>query len=271
MIGLPAGYTACIRCKERAFRTRAGQVYCEPCSTAVHVERQREAKDARASSQPRGQDRAEVRAALREAAVERCEPTSIAWLPEAPVDLAWIIRVAVPFSYRMSKNAIWASVGAGHVVLRKEARAHRTYLTNRLKEALVGTRVATNRLWIDLLVEKPNHRGDALNVIDLVADAIKDATGLDDRWYSLRRMDWRVTKREPRIYVGIGQADTEDVGLCSYCGRLLALDAFTKNSSTPNGRSRVCRECSRLEDRTRRPKGSRSNNVDAAAAAAKGA
>lgn len=83
-------------------------------------------------------------------------------------------------------------------------------------------------------------------------DAVQEATGLDDRWYSVRRLDWRIVKLNPKIYVGIGQETTEDALACSYCGRVLPLESFGRNAANPLGRSRTCRECSRAGDRVRR-------------------
>jgi hypothetical protein len=82
-----------------------------------------------------------------------------------------------------------------------------------------------------------------VNVVDLVCDAVKDATGLDDRWYSIRCVDWQIVKVDPMLFVGLGQEDVGDAQACSTCGRLLGFDAFGKKSGTPNGIERVCREC----------------------------
>lgn len=177
------------------------------------------------------------------------------WMADSFPTMEWLVRIAVPFDYQMSKNAIWSSVGKGHVVVRREATARRNMIALALKSSLrsQGATIVQNRLWVDIMVEKPNHRGDAVNVVDLVCDAIKDATMLDDRWYSIRRLDWRVVKKNPRILIGIGQEEgAVDSLVCSRCGRILALESFTKNKSGPLGRSRNCLECSRATDQRRR-------------------
>ena len=58
----------------------------------------------------------------------------------------------------------------------------------------------------------PNHRGDAINCMDLVADAVEIATGLDDRWYGISGLTWEKRPDRPEMHVWIGQSDLEDVG-----------------------------------------------------------
>ena len=162
-------------------------------------------------------------------------------------ELRWLVRIAVPFSYAASKNHVWTSKDRDHVRSRARSRAFRASITSMVSAALVGRRVAVNKLWIDIRVQKPDHKGDAVNVVDLVCDAVKDATGLDDRWYSLRSVDWEIVKGAPMLFVGIGQESDEDLQACSSCGRLLALSMFASNRSNKLGRSRNCHDCRRVK------------------------
>ncbi len=225
--------------------------YCEPCSDAKDRERKRLWMRAHAKPQSEHQKAqvAQRRAARRAAAVENGDPkVSLEWMASTPSPtLAWRVAVAVPFSYGMSKNAIWRNVTASHVVLRRDARQRRNHICMLLRAAIAqsGHRVARNKLWLDIFVEKSDNRGDAVNFIDLVCDAVKDATELDDRWYSIRRVDWSVQKSDPRLLVGIGQDSTVDSEICSYCGGLKPLDEFGKKKGNPTGRDRVCKLCSR--------------------------
>ena len=178
--------------------------------------------------------------------------SDIAWTAQQPPALTWLIRIAVPFQYTLSKNHIYTMTRYGHTALRREARASRDEITQLLREAVRDRTIKNNKLWIDIFVEKPNHRGDAINVVDLVCDAIKDATGVDDRWYSIRCIDWQIVKSEPTIYIGIGQEECEDAIACSFCGEILPLAAFNKNRASKIGVDRRCRECLKL---ARKPKG----------------
>jgi uncharacterized Zn-finger protein len=105
-----------------------------------------------------------------------------------------------------------------------------------LESAISGKKIYRNKVWIDIFVQKPDHRGDAINFVDLIADAIKVAIGIDDRWFSIRRVDWQIVKENPRIFIGIGQQDLFDSKICSYCGRILPEKNFSKSG-------RECREC----------------------------
>lgn len=164
---------------------------------------------------------------------------SINWFSDCQPELIWFKRVAVPFSYAFSKNHIWAMSQRGHVFMRKDSAMVRENLTKAIAGALGDQKVVTAKVWLDILVQKPDHKGDAVNVIDLVCDAVKDAIGLDDRWFSIRTLDWEISKNNPMIYVGIGQDTDVEHRICSYCGRILTLDYFT-------GKSRECKECKRV-------------------------
>jgi Holliday junction resolvase RusA-like endonuclease len=169
----------------------------------------------------------------------------MAWDAFEILDADRLLRVAIPFDYAASKNAVWRTGRGGHVYARKESVAFRHELTAMIGDSAEGRVWYQRKTYIDVFVEKPNHRGDATNVLDLVCDAIKDAIGVDDRWYAITRLDWSIVKVDPRIIVGIRQCGFGDQQVCSHCGRALArtLEFFGKNASTSTGLSRVCKEC----------------------------
>lgn len=175
------------------------------------------------------------------------ERVSITWPATVDPDLLWTVRVGVPFHYGMSKNRMlgWTKKQKPH--LTKEFRDTRGDLRDQLALAFLqpnAPKVVNAKLWIDIYVQKPDNRGDAVNVVDLVCDAIKEAIGLDDRWYSIRRLDWQIVKEGGHLFVGMGQETRDEHQACSSCGRVLLLDAFTKGNRQ-NGRSGNCRECLR--------------------------
>lgn len=232
----------CQCCGAQTMRTGPTQKYCAPCSAEKNRERQARyyRKAGRTNPDPaRSRRNREARQGRLIAAGEALTDASSILGRGAP-ELAWEVRIAVPFEWAFSKNNVYANRGQGHVALRAETRAARTSLAYELKNALNRDRhrVKQNRLWISIFVQKPNHRGDAINVLDVVADAIKDAVPLDDRWYSIRHLDWEIVKVKPRIFIGVGQEDVEDVRACSYCGRLLTLDMFVRDR-------RECADCVR--------------------------
>lgn len=168
---------------------------------------------------------------------------NIDWLEPGSPDLIWVMRVSVPFSYAASKNHIYVKRRSGHVALRREVMAKRREITLAVRAALGCRRVAHNKVWLDLLVQKPDHRGDAVNVVDLVCDAVKDALGVDDRWFCIRRLDWEVAKTDPRLFIGVGQDSDLDCQVCSHCGSVKPLDQFTRRKTARLGVGRACRAC----------------------------
>lgn len=157
--------------------------------------------------------------------------------------LLWAVRVSIPFSYAASKNHIYSLAARGHQYLRGESKAMRSALTLSLKTAMAGQRVANNKVWISIFVQKPNHKGDAINVIDLVCDAVKDAIPVDDRWFCIRQLDWQIVKSDPELYVEIAQTSDVDCQVCSSCGRIQPFAAFGKKTRAKHGIDRNCKDC----------------------------
>ena len=177
--------------------------------------------------------------------INRTVKKSINWIePDCP-DLIWLARVAVPFSYAASKNHIYTLRRSGHVALRRESKIKRAEISAAIRHTIGDKQIAHNKLRIDILVQKSNHRGDAVNVIDLVCDAIKDAVPVDDRWFCIRRLDWEIAKEEPMLYIGLGQESEVDSQVCSYCGQIKPLLEFNKNKLNHLGVGRECKECRR--------------------------
>lgn len=237
----------CQACGKPAIRRGPTQRYCPPCSALKDVERK---QSWQAST---GLERSRERSAARKEAGSQASDEakrSILWASNEEITAQRAIRVSVPFDWNFSKNAIYRSGRGGHVFIREEVRSVRDNLVERIKES--GAEWFDGKVWIDLLVQKPNQRGDAINVIDLVCDAVKVAIGVDDRWFSIKRLDWEIAKNDPRIFVGISQEVTEHHRACSSCGIVKTLDAFGKSSRDKLGASRECRECSRALDRERR-------------------
>ena len=226
--------------------------YCRACSTRRNEERQERARSKRQLTGTKAPGRIDS-AERRQIAAELSHRRGPVWMAEGPPELVWTVGVAVPFTWAFSKNHIYSLTRQGHVHLRDEHRTARDELTARLQAALrrSGVTVVTHKLWIDILVEKASHRGDAVNVIDGVCDAVKKAVKLDDRWYCIRRLDWEVVPDRGKIYVAIGQEELADSQVCSYCGRILALTSFTANRSQVNGVSRTCRDCSSITRQVR--------------------
>lgn len=226
----------CRGCGKTVLRKAPTHVYCAECSNRAH-DTNRENGTHRPASGQRSRD------VLRGLAINEATRPSFPDGVERPA-YEWMVRYSVPFTYSASKNAIWSMRPGGHVYMRERARTFRNDLIAATRKALAGVRVAHNKLWFRIYAEKPNHRGDAINVVDAVADALKEAVGVDDRWFCIDRVDWAVVKKDPRIFIWIAQAETWDATVCSHCGRILPTAEFRPHKGTKTGRARVCADCS---------------------------
>jgi hypothetical protein len=245
----------CARCDSLAPRRGRITKYCVECSEEVTRIRKLKYANSRPYN-PEQKKRYRENNVSRHG--ERGRQTSLAnrWsiddlFPE-PHGMAWVRRFEVPFTYAMSKNHSASMRDGGQVFLRRETKAARLRLQEEIAVALGGANVVENKLWVEILIEKPNHRGDAINILDHAADAIKKAVHVDDRWFCVRRLDWSIVKEEPRLLIGIGQESAAPARVCSYCGRLLDYSNFTKAIHVRNGVGRQCKECRQGQDKKRK-------------------
>lgn len=243
-----------ITCRDCGFatqRTGPGQLYCPECSELRDMVRKKlwaRKNPPSAQQKERNRDHTRRRKELAKdaGAMANLEAKrAITWHPTDGPDLLWQVRIAVPFSYAASKNHIYAMRRTGHVALRRESRTKREEIGRRIRDALKGRPVAHNKVWIDILVQKPNHRGDAVNVVDLVCDALKKAVDVDDRWFCIRRLDWEIAKDDPMLFIGVGQDTDTDCQVCSYCGQIKELSEFNRSKGNRLGVGRECKQCRR--------------------------
>lgn len=253
----PDGSTmVCAECGATTMRRGTVQKYCPKCSEARDLLRkQKWAKENPAVYDParrkaRMKERRAVLDVIRQQVAAECR-SDIAWMA-GEVNLAWIIRIAVPFHYALSKNHIYTTTRKGHIFLREDQKTMRLVIHNAFRAALGDRRIAHNKVWLDILVQKSDHRGDAVNVIDGICDALKKAIGIDDRWFCIRRLDWEIIKDKPMIYIGIGQESDEDVQPCANCGQIKPFTDYNKNRCAKNGIARECRDCAKAADRIKR-------------------
>lgn len=159
----------------------------------------------------------------------------------------WYVRISLPFSYVSSKNSAHGYRGHrnGKVkYLKPEYKKYRDSIAYSLHGAVKSVNIKVNKIWIDIHVEKPNHYGDAVNVVDTVCDAIKIAIPIDDRWYSIRRLDWSINKDNPQLLIGVGQeSGLENSKTCHHCGIIKPLTSFTKDRNSRDGHGGECKSC----------------------------
>ncbi len=185
---LPNGLQLCPRCEERAFRPAPGVAACRKCAPSVVPVPVLKAKTSRGS---------------------RKKSADLGTSQQISTHLGAVAiaaTVVVPFTSALSKNAMWQPVGRGHMIVREESAAARKSVADAIRAALAGARATKRKLHVALMVFKPTHRMDAINFGDVICDAVQDATGLNDRWYTLE-VDWAIDRETPRIEITISQGD----------------------------------------------------------------
>lgn len=239
----------CQKCNKVVLRKSPSQKYCEKCSIETHTEmKNRYRKDNMEVCTKRTiicqkkfaeKSKKHIQDIRKKADSEN--RSGIDWVvDDIKIDL--LCRFSVPFDFNYSKNAIYRLGNGGHIFVRKEV--------NDLKQGLIdivasfGIKWRVNKVYLDILVQKPTLRGDAINVIDTVADAIKKAINLDDNWFSIRRLDWELVQNDPHIFIGISQ-ENEDKYPCPICGKFMTFDNFPKDRSSRFGISTPCKNCSK--------------------------
>lgn len=133
--------------------------------------------------------------------------------------LLWYFEIVVPWSVDYSKNRL-LKFAHNRVFMTSRSRHSLDAVTHAVRLGLGERRVVQAKLWLYFHIEKPNHRSDAINVLDGLCDAVKRAVGLDDRWFSIAGLDWSVVRTKPLIRIGLGQTVAVDHYLCGQCGGL---------------------------------------------------
>lgn len=154
------------------------------------------------------------------------------------------VSIEIPYTGSLSKNVILGRGDfGGRVFMKAESRDVKEEISFLLSMEIKKKRIkfVTGKVWIDIFVQKPNAgSGDAINTLDLIADAIVDAIEVDDRWFCVRSIDWEIRKENPKIKITVCQGRHEPQGICSYCGHIQPISKFNKIKS---GYSRMCNDC----------------------------
>lgn len=241
----------CKICSVSVTKRHSMQFYCHECSERVHLEKQKMTKSRWARENPRSEEQERKQRTRRTEmaksnglAISRSAQANLMEAGPPRVDLIWAARIKVPYSQAASKNFIFGQSGiGGHRYKRQQSKEFQKQIAWSLRAALKGTKVARNKIWLGIFVQKPTHKSDAVNVIDLICDAVTDATGIDDRWVSIHYLDWQISKTDPAIFIQIGQESDVDLQVCSRCGRGLPFENFAKNRTNKLGITRECRDC----------------------------
>jgi hypothetical protein len=100
-----------------------------------------------------------------------------------------------------SKNKAWRHRKDGRVYLSTPAREARETLTALLRQPAWPQR----KTWLVVDVYLGDHRSDPINTVDGLADSVKIAIGVDDRFFAIKHLDWFIDPENPRIEVQVYQ------------------------------------------------------------------
>ena len=248
----------CERCLNETIMYRPSSKYCRPCAAIADADR----KASWVAKQPRQQrPLSELEIAKRRKREEARREKGVLVNMQHNEELRQASRngisercpivVQIPFDYGLSKNAAWTMArGSNYVYMKDRHRSIRQKIAASISEAKPV--LFSGKVWLDILIQKTSHQGDAINMLDGIADAVKSSIGIDDNWFCIRQLDWQIVKDNPMIVIGISQDVREHHQVCSYCGMILPLEHFGKRKHGPMGHARVCKSCCRADDAVRR-------------------
>ncbi len=154
------------------------------------------------------------------------------------------INISIPFTGEISKNTILGRGDFGKRVFMKQgAKEKRSEIAWLCKQEMLKNNVIfyDGKVYLDIFVQKPTAgAGDALNVLDLISDAVQDGIGVNDKWFCVKSIDWEIKKDSPRIYIQVLQEVNRPHQPCSYCGVIRPMEHFSKRAK---GYSRDCLYC----------------------------
>jgi len=153
--------------------------------------------------------------------------------------LPWEVKFSVPYTQAASKNFMYRAHAEGRADYRSATNDFIAEVADRARSAKI--KAVEGKVWVSIFVQKPNHRSDAINVIGSVCDGLKTGLGVDDRWFSIRQLDWEIVKDNPLIFVCFGQEIRSASRVCSACGRALPVGHFPERKTV----GRICNDCAR--------------------------
>lgn len=122
-----------------------------------------------------------------------------------PITPEVFVNVTVGWNPKISKNSTYR-VGVGKLYIDRGASSARFVMAHQLKQVVNGVRFDTKKkVYLHIVVHKPDMRSDAVNVIDTICDVVKKVIGVDDRYFAIALCDWCIDKEHPRIEIGIAQ------------------------------------------------------------------
>ena len=118
------------------------------------------------------------------------------------------IKVTIPYDTCLSKNQTHYNVS-----VRKRVRTKAYVEMLKVIDALIKKEMSrlsiafhTRKVWVDIMIFRPNMRADPINFLDALSDAVKGAISIDDRYFA-GSWNWVIDKQNPRIEIIISQEE----------------------------------------------------------------
>jgi len=224
----------CEKCLKEYTRFGKTGKYCPLCRKEIHRERMRiysYKKYAFGGKEKKKLYRKTRSFAVQQKGVQQNNELkeSLLWNPSEKIDIKKYLKFSIPFTWAASKNH---SIGINRfqrVFRTKESREIQNSISEIVFYSSKKKEFVEGKIWLDIFIQKPNHRGDAVNFVDIICDGVKQGLGIDDRWFSIRRLDWQIVKYKPEIFIGIGQEIETAQKICSFCGKNKDQEHFLKD------------------------------------------
>ena len=145
------------------------------------------------------------------------------------------VEITYPLTYAASKNR--------RLNMGKNFRAYVTKDVRELEDQIIADIQQHNIQFFDgpvhleIMVYKHTAKFDAINVLDTLADSVKKAIDVDDKWYTCS-IHFCFDPDNPRVEVTISQRAKEHHRWCKECNQVKPLVRFKKEASAKSAASR---------------------------------
>jgi len=116
------------------------------------------------------------------------------------------IKVTIPYTTVLSKNLSHYNIAINKRVPTKAYTVTLKVIGMLIRGEMNKRAVAfqKGKVWLDIMIYRPDMRADPPNFIDSICDGVKSALGIDDRFYA-GSWDWELDKKNPRIEIEVRQ------------------------------------------------------------------
>ena len=114
-------------------------------------------------------------------------------------------KITVPYDTALSKNAMHG-FGRGKVYVKGPTQAAMDAISYLIRPQCYGYKWTDEKIYVQIMVYRPDMRGDPQNFVDTVCDAIKVGIGRDDNIYAVS-VDWALDEDNPHIDIEVEQKD----------------------------------------------------------------